>query len=1004
MSSFKSFADESPFLESDVLTAEEIEPRYELRGMESPFFTAELGSSFAELEDAWSEETEEPAPAGSDGVIAFDAQTLPIRVAVLVTQAAREARDVEVLLFAHGLDVCKPVLKDRPVTLITERPFRLGQLVEASGRPIVLVVPFLDWEHLAKNNMSFGRKWHKLAQPKNLNGVIAEAMTKAESVTGTAHSIGRLIVAGHSRAYGIFDAMASLHADPETTSGALAKLTHVWALDSTYSSPVDDWMKWLDSRSGLRMTVIYRSGTSTGAPGNRFRARAKDSGGRMTVRPVSKKVGHCAIPGHYLPELLSSLSGSASTTAEETFYLDEELYAVDEELDAEEQEAEDDFEEGEGAEEPSAESFAAFAEEESEEEEGEEDYEIEAEEESYDSFETETDDEESEDEAFVDEEVLESSGLTPAELKAVQITSTFETGKRGGFYGLSGNFDGYGLSFGLVNWNIGTGSLQPLLRDFAAEQSARWNEIFGPNAASFLALITPKGNEAIKKQLRFAIDEMNTSRVVKGKQKWAIKEPWITSFKRLSEDTAFQAIQVRYVRDLLSRARYFCEYFGLKSEMAFAFMFDAVSSHGKGWLTKKYKGNVEKRRELLRPRLAALEAMYGKGKVPEGDVLLAIADVLAATSSERWRDNVRRRKQWFVTGKHPRAAELQGLEPRPDVPYAASAPASASAAPSASTASSAAPKPAAVSHTSTISEAERLKRIAAAIHQAKTDGDPEARVAIVKTLEANGEHLESWFEGLVSDATFLGRRIRASSGKVDGVHRALLERLRRAERTLLDQHPGRTPEQLGKDLGIYEISGLRIPKKPTGKHAGVSFHCFGLAVDINHDSNPFVGNDTPKKVSPRYKEFMDNRSPRVIERAMQLLRGQKLDLDQPISGSVGAIWDVHHGASDALAEYLRLADDLGGARLQSLVAKAQAGGDSRTLAWWKNRLTSDRAVLPHWDFQNVKRPEKTGYMDLPRDLVLALTGAGLYWGGQYSGSKDIMHFDLRSGPVKRLAK
>ena len=74
----------------------------------------------------------------------------------------------------------------------------------------------------------------------------------------------------------------------------------------------------------------------------------------------------------------------------------------------------------------------------------------------------------------LEEEVLESSGLTPAELKAVQITSTFETGKRGGFYGLSGNFDGYGISFGLVNWKIGTGSLQPLLRDFAAGEPARW--------------------------------------------------------------------------------------------------------------------------------------------------------------------------------------------------------------------------------------------------------------------------------------------------------------------------------------------------------------------------------------------------------------------------------------------------------------------------------------------------------------------------------------------------
>ncbi|HEX6085024.1 MAG TPA: M15 family metallopeptidase, partial [Thermoanaerobaculia bacterium] len=113
------------------------------------------------------------------------------------------------------------------------------------------------------------------------------------------------------------------------------------------------------------------------------------------------------------------------------------------------------------------------------------------------------------------------------------------------------------------------------------------------------------------------------------------------------------------------------------------------------------------------------------------------------------------------------------------------------------------------------------------------------------------------------------------------------------------------------------------------------------------------------------------------------------------------VWDVHHRASDTLAEYLRLADEGGGAKLQSLVTKAQANGDSKTLAWWKNRLTTDRAMLPHWDFQHHKRPEKSGYMDLPRDVVVALVGAGLLWGGQYRTGKDIMHFDLRNGPIRK---
>ena len=267
---------------------------------------------------------------------------------------------------------------------------------------------------------------------------------------------------------------------------------------------------------------------------------------------------------------------------------------------------------------------------------------------------------------------LSASGLTPAEQKAVEITSTFETGKRGGFYGLSGNFDGQGLSFGLVNWTMGTGSLQPLLRDFAAKHSARWTSVFGANAARFLQLVSRKGKDAIKEQHRFAIEQMNDCSIRKGKRIWSVREPWVNYFKRLSEDPAFRNIQIYYVRDLLARAEYYCQYFKLKSEQAFAFMFDAVSSHGKWWLTKKL-GGKQKRRMLVEDRMKALVDQHGEGTVPEIEILLAIADVLGATSAPRWAKKVRQRKRWFVTGEHPRARELRGLRPRPDTPYSASA-------------------------------------------------------------------------------------------------------------------------------------------------------------------------------------------------------------------------------------------------------------------------------------------------------------------------------------------
>lgn len=258
------------------------------------------------------------------------------------------------------------------------------------------------------------------------------------------------------------------------------------------------------------------------------------------------------------------------------------------------------------------------------------------------------------------------AGLTAAEQKALAITSTLETGRRGGFDGLSGDFDGMGISFGLVNWNIGAGSLQPLLRDFAREFPDRWRAVFGRDAQAFLTLVTPKDAASQRAQLDFAKREMN-EHGPKGPQ---VREPWVTYFRRLADDPEFQRIQVRYVRDLLDRARYFCDYFALKSERAYCFMFDAVSSHGKWWLTKKFDG-VERRRLMLREKLDALAQAHAGRSPSERETLTAVAEVLRATSRPKWAEMAYERKLWFLTGKHRRQRELVGLEPS-DAPFTTS--------------------------------------------------------------------------------------------------------------------------------------------------------------------------------------------------------------------------------------------------------------------------------------------------------------------------------------------
>ena len=97
---------------------------------------------------------------------------------------------------------------------------------------------------------------------------------------------------------------------------------------------------------------------------------------------------------------------------------------------------------------------------------------------------------------------------------------------------------------------------------------------------------------------------------------------------------------------------------------------------------------------------------------------------------------------------------------------------------------------------------------------------------------------------MVFDAAFLDVPIQKSGGDVAGVHSELYARLQIAEQRLIKRFPGLSKGQIAGLMGIYKIAGLRPPKKATGGSAP-SFHCFGLAIDINHPTNPFVGNKKP---------------------------------------------------------------------------------------------------------------------------------------------------------------
>lgn len=253
----------------------------------------------------------------------FTSATHPHPVAVFCPKAALGRADVDVLVFAHGLLGGCPRPQRVPAGFVTTAPFELGRVVDESGRPLVLVVPLLDWVNPC-GAVVFGARhkdWQPLGKPAALNAVVSEVLAEVGRVQGAAApALRQFVVAGHSRAYDVLEPLAANRTDVAMTQGALARLSEVWAFDTTYAGDVGAWTDWLRLNQSLRLRVYYRPVEKTKNVGDRFYAQRGD---RLAVTRVEEK--HCAVPAQRLAELLTPTTPAPSS---DEAALDEDLSAM----------------------------------------------------------------------------------------------------------------------------------------------------------------------------------------------------------------------------------------------------------------------------------------------------------------------------------------------------------------------------------------------------------------------------------------------------------------------------------------------------------------------------------------------------------------------------------------------------------------------------------------------------------------------------------------------------
>lgn len=154
------------------------------------------------------------------------------------------------------------------------------------------------------------------------------------------------------------------------------------------------------------------------------------------------------------------------------------------------------------------------------------------------------------------------------ELKAFALkTSSLFEGSH-----IAGNFDGQGISFGLLNWCIGQGSFQKNILGPAVERlgHVKVNSLF-PKP------ITPIMTMTIKDAIKYSLQMQNAKGLVK--KSYTIKSDWRLGFDKLHELTK-DIEQVNASEAIARKALKYCIEYNLTSVRSFCFFFDVVVQNG----------------------------------------------------------------------------------------------------------------------------------------------------------------------------------------------------------------------------------------------------------------------------------------------------------------------------------------------------------------------------------------------------------------------------------------
>ncbi len=229
--------------------------------------------------------------------------------------------------------------------------------------------------------------------------------------------------------------------------------------------------------------------------------------------------------------------------------------------------------------------------------------------------------------------------------KALSITGSFEG--KDTFTNVTGNFDGQGLSAGVLQWCIAQGSLQDkILKPYLLLHGSidRLN-IFPEPIMDKLA------HAPVDAGLRLAIIKMNNSKGV-FKKSYSVKPEWKSAWIRFLSLPAVHDLQLTACEGVAQQSMRLCKEWDMVSLRSFCWFFDLITQNGglKG-VTKPRPDTIKKVNAILFASQKNQEIWTKRTLNDEQVTLLIASHERAKLSRAEYQRDVMDRKGTIAVGK-----------------------------------------------------------------------------------------------------------------------------------------------------------------------------------------------------------------------------------------------------------------------------------------------------------------------------------------------------------------